>query len=201
MTRHFLILLVLVGAMAGCSLRPGPDTPPLQVHPDMDNQPKYKAQAPSSFFPDGRSNRPQVDGTVARGQLKEDDALYTGKVGNEFVKTIPLPIDAALLARGQERFNISCSPCHGRTAMGDGMVAKRAAGALVPANLQDERIRQVPDGYIFDVITNGVRAMQSLRHQIPEQDRWAIIAYLRALQRSQHASVSDVPAGEKINEK
>lgn len=199
MTRRFLVLLVLVGAMAGCSLRPGPDTPPIQVHPDMDNQPKYKAQAASPFFADGRASHLPVEGTVARGQLKEDDALYTGKVGSEYVKTVPLPIDEALLRRGQERFNISCAPCHGRTGMGNGMVAQRALGALVPANLQDERIRQVPDGYLFDVITNGVRSMQSLRHQIPEPDRWAIIAYLRALQRSQHAASSDVPAGEKIN--
>jgi mono/diheme cytochrome c family protein len=165
----------------------------------MDNQPKYKAQAASPFFADGRASHLPVEGTVAHGQLKEDDALYTGKVGSEYVKIVPLPIDEALLRRGQERFNISCAPCHGRTGMGNGMVAQRALGALVPANLQDERIRQVPDGYLFDVITNGVRSMQSLRHQIPESDRWAIIAYLRALQRSQHAASSDVPAGEKIN--
>ncbi|HYE75424.1 MAG TPA: cytochrome c, partial [Blastocatellia bacterium] len=112
---------------------------------------------------------------------------------------MPVPINEALLMRGQERFNISCAPCHGITGLGNGMVAKRAGGAFVPANLQDERIRTSPDGYIFEVITNGIRAMQSLRHQIPEHDRWAIIAYLRALQRSQHATASDVPAGEKVN--
>lgn len=199
MTRRFLVLVVLAGALAGCSLRPGPNSPPIQVHPDMDNQPKYKAQAASPFFADGRASHLPVEGTIARGQLKEDDALFTGKTGGEYVKTIPLPINEALLRRGQERFNISCAPCHGRTAYGNGMVAQRANGALVPANLHEERIRQVPDGYIFDVITNGVRTMQSLRHQIPEQDRWAIIAYVRALQRSQHATAADVPAGEKIN--
>jgi mono/diheme cytochrome c family protein len=199
MTRRFLILLVLAGTLAGCTLRPGPNSPPLQVHPDMDDQPKYRPQARSSFFSDGRATRKPVDGTVARGQLREDEAFFTGKAGNEFVKTLPVPITEALLKRGQERFNISCSPCHGRTGAGNGMVAQRAGSALPAANLHDERLRQVPDGYLFDVITNGVRLMYPLRHQIPEDDRWAIVSYVRALQRSQRAAPGDVPAGQQVN--
>jgi mono/diheme cytochrome c family protein len=199
MTRRCLVLLALAGLLAGCSLRPGPDRPPLQVHPDMDNQPKYKPQSQSAFFGDGRAARKPVDGTIPRGQLRESDALFTGKAGGDFLKTVPMPITEALLKRGQERFNISCAPCHGLAGAGNGIVAARSNAALVPANLHDERLRQVPDGYLFDVITNGVRSLYLLRHQITEPDRWAIVTYVRALQRSQNAAAGDVPAGQQVN--
>ena len=198
MAKRILILLVLAASLAGCVLKPKGDRTALQVHPDMDNQPKYKAQAPSAFFSDGRSNRLPPEGTIAQGRLREDEAFFTGKLNGAPVKTNPVPVTAELLKRGQERFNISCSPCHGRTGEGNGIVAQRAAGALVPANLQQERLRTVEDGHLYDVITNGIRTMQSLGHQVTEADRWAIVAYVRALQRSQNATVKDVPAGQTI---
>lgn len=195
-----LVLLILAGALSGCGLKPSGDTPPLQVHPDMDNQPKYKAQSASAFYADGRSNRPAVPGTIAYDKLQEDDAVATGMIGNDLVKNIPVPITEALLKRGQERFNINCAPCHGRAAEGNGIVKVRSQGALNPANLQEARLREVADGHIFNVITNGIRTMQPLAHQTTVQDRWAIIAYVRALQRSQNANVKDVPAGTSIKD-
>ncbi|HEX4946174.1 MAG TPA: cytochrome c [Blastocatellia bacterium] len=199
MIRRISILLMLASALAGCGLRPAGNTTPLQVHPDMDNQPKYKAQSASAFFADGRANRPPVPGTIAQGHLNEDDQLTTGKdASGNLIKNNPLPVDEALLLYGQERFNINCALCHGRLGDGTGMVKTRSFGALAPANLQDTRLREVADGHIFDVITNGIRTMQPLRSNVPVRDRWAIVAYVRALQRSQYANLKDVPAGTEI---
>ncbi len=199
MTRRIFILLVLAGALTGCGLRPAGNTTPLQVHPDMDSQPKYKAQSASAFFADGRSNRPAPPGTIAQGHLNEDDALITGKdAAGNLLKSSPVPVTEALLKRGQERFNINCAQCHGRLGEGNGMVKTRSFGALNPANLQEPRLRDIADGHIFDVITNGIRVMQPLGATIPVSDRWAIIAYVRALQRSQNANLKDVPAGTDI---
>ncbi len=199
MTRRIFILLVLAGALAGCGLRPAGNTTPLQVHPDMDNQPKFKAQSASAFYADGRSNRLALPGTIAQGHLNEDDVLTMGKdAGGTLLKNNPLPVTDTLLKRGQERFNINCSMCHGRLADGNGTVKRRSYGALVPANLQEPRLREVADGHIFDVITHGIRTMQPLGWNIPVGDRWAIIAYVRALQRSQNANIKDVPAGTDV---
>jgi mono/diheme cytochrome c family protein len=199
MTRRIFILLVLAGALAGCGLRPAGNTTPLQVHPDMDSQPKFKAQSASAFFADGRSNRPAVPGTIARGHLNEDDALTTGRdAAGNLLRSNPVPVTEALLKRGQERFNINCSQCHGRLGEGNGMVKTRSFGALNPANLHEPRLRDIGDGHFFDVITNGIRVMQPLGATIPVSDRWAIIAYVRALQRSQYANVKDVPAGAEV---
>ena len=199
MTRRIFILLALASALAGCGLRPAGNTTPLQVHPDMDSQPKFKAQSASTFFADGRANRPAPPGTIAQGHLNEDDVLAMGKdASGNLIKSNPVPVTEALLKRGQERFNINCSACHGRLGDGNGAVKARSYGALAPANLQEPRLREIADGHIFDVITNGIRTMQPLGGNIPVSDRWAITAYVRALQRSQNANIKDVPAGTDI---
>jgi hypothetical protein len=157
----------------------------------MQDQPKFIPLRPSSFFTDGRSERPLVEGTVARGHLDADTAFYTGKVGDKFVGTFPLPVTRELLERGQQRYNIYCSPCHDRLGTGLGMVVRR--GFRRPPSYHIDRLRQAPVGYIFDVITNGFGAMPDYAAQIEPRDRWAIVAYERALQLSQHATLSDVP--------
>src|SRR5205814_4402060 len=149
----------------------------------------------STFFADLRSARPLVPGTVARGQLREDSLLFTGKTNGADATVFPFPIDAAVMARGQERFNIYCSPCHGRTGQGDGMIVRR--GYRRPPTYHQDRLRSAPVGHFFDVITNGFGAMPEYAAQIKVDDRWAIAAYIRALQLSQHATMSDVPAAER----
>jgi hypothetical protein len=159
---------------------------------DMQDQPKYKPLGKSRFFADGRDSRPIPRGTVARDELTPDDPMHTGNApGGSFLTTIPVPVNIALLDRGQDRFNIYCSPCHGRIGDGDGMVHRR--GFWVPANLHTERLRTAPPGYLFQVISNGYGAMPDYNDQIPVHDRWAIVAYIRALQLSRHATVNDIP--------
>src|SRR5213079_274138 len=148
----------------------------------MHNQPKYIPLRESTFFADLRSARPLVPGTVARGQLREDSLLFTGKMNGADAALFPLPIDAAAMARGQERFNIYCSPCHGRTGQGDGMIVRR--GYRRPPSFHIDRLREAPAGHFFDVITSGFGAMPDYAGQITAEDRWAIIAYVRALQLS-----------------
>lgn len=149
----------------------------------------------SDFFADGRGSRPLVEGTVARGHLREDTVLYTGKSGGQFVDLLPLPVTRAVLERGRERFNIFCSPCHDRLGEGGGMVVLR--GYPRPTSFHIDRLREAKVGYLYDVITNGFGRMPSYAAQIPVEDRWAIVSYLRALQLSRHASLSDVPETEK----
>ncbi len=162
---------------------------------DMQDQPKYKPLAESRFFADGRSARPIPAGTIARDELNDEDALHTGAANGTFLASIPLPVNATLLHRGQDRFDIYCSPCHGRLGDGNGMVAQR--GFRAPANLHSDRLRSVPPGYIYQVITNGYGAMGDYDDQIPVSDRWAIVAYVRALQLSRSANVNEVPANER----
>jgi mono/diheme cytochrome c family protein len=162
---------------------------------DMHVQPKYKPYAPSSFFDDGRSARQPVPGTVARGQLRIDEHLYTGKVNGVLVGTFPFPISANDLLRGQQRFNIYCSPCHGYTGGGNGMIVQR--GFPHPPSFHIDRLRQAPVGHFFDVITNGSGAMYSYASRISPEDRWRIAAYIRALQLSEHATPSDVPESDR----
>jgi mono/diheme cytochrome c family protein len=162
---------------------------------DMHDQPKYVPLRQSTFFGDQRSGRPLVPGTVARGQWREDALLYTGKVNGADSTAFPFAIDGNVMARGQERFNIYCSPCHGRTGQGDGMIVRR--GFRRPPTFHQDRLRNAPVGQIFDVITNGFGAMPDYAGQVPPRDRWAIIAYVRALQLSEHATVSDLPAAER----
>jgi len=154
---------------------------------DMADQPKYTPLAPSSFFADGRSERPLIDNTVPRGSLA-DDALFEPKDSNVF----PLPLTMDLLNRGQQRYGIFCTPCHGLQGDGNGMVVMR--GMKRPPTYHQPRLREVPNGYIFDVITNGFGQMQGYSAQIPPRDRWAIVAYVRALQLSRNAPVSELPA-------
>ncbi len=158
---------------------------------DMHDQPRYKPLAESNFFRDGRSARPIPANTVPREDRNPDDVFHTGSAGGDFATTLPVTVDMALLRRGQERFDIFCSPCHGRLGNGNGMVAQR--GVRIPQNLTSDRIRQVPPGYIFQVISNGFGGMPDHGHQIPVADRWAIVAYLRALELSRGAAISDVP--------
>jgi len=161
---------------------------------DMHNQPKYRPLRASDFFPDGSSARPLVEGTVARGTLQEDSAFFTGKVGTAAVKELPFPVDEQLLDRGQDRYNIFCTPCHDATGGGRGMVVQR--GYRQPTSFHDERLRMADAGYFFDVMTNGFGAMPDYRTQITARDRWAIVAYIRALQLSQHATAADIPGGD-----
>jgi mono/diheme cytochrome c family protein len=159
---------------------------------DMHDNPRYEAYEKSEFFGDSRSMRPQVAGTVARGQLREDGALFTGKVGTAFVPANPLPVTLPLVHRGRQRYDIHCAPCHGRAGRGDGIVVRR--GYRAPSSLHIERLRGQPDGYFYDVITNGFGAMPDYAAQISVADRWAIVAYVRALQLSQHAPMAALPA-------
>ncbi len=158
----------------------------------MHNQPKYKPLAASVFFDDGRSARPVIEGTVARGHMRLDVARFTGKVNGQDVAEFPFPITRADLGRGQERYNIYCAPCHSRIGDGQGMIVKR--GLKAAGNYHTDRLRNAPVGHFFDVITNGYGAMASYASRVPVDDRWRIIAYIRVLEYSQAASVNDVPA-------
>jgi hypothetical protein len=173
--------LLAVLALAGC-------------RQDMHNQPRFKPLAESDFYADQRSARPVVEGTVARGQLREDTYFYTGKIGNNAGDYMPFPVTEEVLKRGQERFNIFCSPCHSRLGDGNGMIPQR--GFRHPPSHHIERLQKAPLGYFFDVMSNGFGAMPDYSSQIPPRDRWCIVAYIRALQLSQHATLKDVPPGQ-----
>lgn len=162
---------------------------------DMHDQPKYKTLAASTFFPDGKSARPVIPGTVARGQLRTDDAFYRGRTGDAAVTALPVPISRQLLERGRQRFDIFCAPCHGRLGDGAGMVVQR--GFRPPPSLHIDRLREAPVGHFFDVVSNGFGAMPGYASRIPAADRWAIIAYVRALQLSQNARLEDVGADQR----
>jgi mono/diheme cytochrome c family protein len=162
---------------------------------EMADQPRYKPLQKSAFFGDERSARPFVEGTVARGELKPDEHFYTGKSRGKLVDTFPLPVTRDALVRGQERFNIYCSPCHDRVGAGQGMVVRR--GFRAPPSFHIDRLRVAPVGHFFDVITHGFGAMPDYAEQVSPADRWAIAAYIRALQLSQHATIADVPAAER----
>lgn len=175
------------------------DQPRIHVVPDMDNQPKLKAQQASPLFADGRAMRPPVEGTVRWDAPDPHDPFVTGKNRDgSWVEVMPLEMTMPLMRRGRERFEIYCAPCHGLDGAGDGMVAKRAErlqeGTWVPpASFHTDTIRGKTDGELFATITHGVRKMPAYGPQIPVPDRWAIVAYVRALQRSQHATLEDVP--------
>jgi len=162
---------------------------------DMHDQPKYQPLERSAFFEDGRASRPLLAGTIAQGQLREDAHLYTGKSGKDPVTTFPFPVTEKVLRRGQQRFNIYCSPCHDRAGTGQGMVVRR--GLRQPPSYHIDRLREAPVGYFFDVITNGFGAMPDYAVEIEPVDRWAIVAYIRVLQRSQQATLADVPADKR----
>jgi mono/diheme cytochrome c family protein len=176
----------------------------IHIIPDMDSQEKFKAQRKNTFFADNRSMRQDVAGTVAQGELRDDDHFYTGKVGNVFAKTFPSQIDISMktMERGQERFGIYCTPCHGVDGSGQGMVHQRARALLQgtwvqPTDLHTENLFYKPVGELFDNISRGIRNMPPYARQIDPADRWAIILYLRALQRSGAAKLDDVPENER----
>ena len=177
-------VLLLAAALAGC-------------RQDMHDAPRYEALEQSDFFADKRAMRPQVEGTVARGMLRDDDAFYTGKVDGEPLAALPaqVTVDKALLDRGESRFNIYCSPCHSPLGDGNGTVVQR--GYKRPTSFHDPRLKGMPVGYFYDVITNGFGQMPDYSAQVAPQDRWAIAAYIRALQLSQGATVDDVPADQR----
>jgi mono/diheme cytochrome c family protein len=176
------LILICVLAIMGC-------------RQDMHDQPKYEPLERSTFFGDERSARPMVEGTVARGHLRDNPEYFTGKTGEAFVTTFPLEVTEELVQRGQQRYEIFCTPCHGVVGDGTGMVVRR--GFKKPPSFHIDRLRQSPPGYFYDVMTNGFGVMSSYAEQIPVKDRWAIAAYVRALQLSQNATIDDVPADKR----
>ncbi|MGH9497771.1 MAG: c-type cytochrome [Terriglobales bacterium] len=175
--------LLVVLALAGC-------------RQDMHDQPRFKPLAKSDFYSDLRSARAPVEGTVARGQLHEDTYFYSGKMGNNPGDYMPFAVTEEVLARGRERFNIYCAPCHSLLGDGNGVIVQR--GFRRPSSYHTERLRNAPLGYFFDVMTNGFGAMPDYAAQISVRDRWNIVAYIRALQLSQNASTADVPSGQEV---
>ncbi len=173
-------------------------------HTDMWIQPKAKPLQQSDFFADGAASRPPVANTVAQGQLRTDDHLYTGIVAKKYVDEFPFAIAKQDIERGQDRFNIYCSPCHGALGDGKGMIAQRGLALRAqPATYHTERLRKMPVGYFFDVITHGHGAMFSYAQRVDPDDRWKIVSYIRALQLSQHSALEDLTAEEQgqIDEK
>lgn len=169
-----------IGALlAGCRL-------------DMHVQPKYLPYEPTTFFDDGRSERPVVPGTVARGHLRLDELLYTGRENSAVADKFPFPITRADLERGRERYNIYCTPCHDYNGGGHGMIVQR--GFPPPPSFHIDRLRVVPAGHFFDVITHGFGSMYSYATRVEPEDRWRIAAYIRALQLSHHATIQDAPS-------
>jgi mono/diheme cytochrome c family protein len=158
----------------------------------MWNQARVKPLSSSTFFADGQGSRLPVPNTVARGQLRLDEHLYTGRVNKKLVNTFPFPITKEVLERGRDRFNIFCAPCHGKLGDGNGMIAQRGQWPKKPANYHIDRLRKQPAGYFFEVITNGIGLMYSYASRIPVEDRWAIVAYVQALQFSRHAPVGEL---------
>lgn len=195
--RNFLLGFILVCVLTVCVLgfRGGLSRkPPVEIFPDMDRQLKLRPQTEAGFFPDNRSSRLPIPGTVARGAHYAETPVNTGRISGTTngVENIPVPVTRQLMQRGKERFEISCLPCHGALADGNGITKKY--GMAVVANLHDPRIVKLPDGEIFNVITYGRGLMGAYGPNVVPEDRWAIVAYLRALQRSRLASVDDVPA-------
>ncbi len=177
----------------------------IHIIPDMDAQTKYKSQRPNPFFEDGRSARSYVDGTVARGHLQEDDHFYRGKEGDAWARTFPNQVDLsdATMQRGREQFDVFCAPCHGYQGRGNGMVTRRADsigagsdGWVPPSDVTDPVLEKQPVGQLYNSIANGVRNMPAYGSQIEPQDRWAIVMYMRALQRSRNATTKDLTESE-----
>lgn len=183
----------------GCFQGTPSDKPAIHLNPNMDDQQRYDPQEKSPFFADGRTSRLTVEGTVARGEYFEDDVYALGKdIRGNFVDLIPIKLTNEIMKRGQQRYNIYCAPCHSKSGDGKGIVVKK--GFLPPPSFHQDNIRDFKDGYMFDVITNGVRNMPAYRKQILSiDDRWAIVAYVRALQRTQNAGIEDIPE-DKLNE-
>jgi hypothetical protein len=183
-------------AVSGCARGCTSSRPPIQINPSMDDQPKVLPQTASKFFYDGSSMRQPVPGTVPIGGLNEDTVFFTGKgADGKFVATIPVTVDEALLERGRQRYVIYCQPCHDARGDGRGILFQR--GNIPTASLHQDKVLKHPDGFIFDVITNGLALMPAYRWPIPPADRWAIIAYVRELERRRLAGAKGAPEGVK----
>jgi cbb3-type cytochrome c oxidase subunit III len=182
--KHRVAAILLLGVVVAAGCRA-----------DMQDQPRYEPNGASHFFDDGRADRPLVAGVVAHGSFHDDSPFFEGKRDGAFVAELPMPLTQPLLARGRERFDIYCSPCHSRVGDGDGMIVKR--GYRRPPSFHIPRLREAANGYFFDVISHGFGVMPSYAAQIPTADRWAIVAYLRALQLSQYAPLSDVALSDR----
>ncbi|MBY0497727.1 MAG: cytochrome c [Cyanobacteria bacterium] len=186
----FMSVFALTGCARGCTS----SRPPIHLNPSMDNQPKARAQSASTFFYDGSTMRQPVPGTVAMGGLKEDTAFFTGKgADGQFVATIPIASDDALLERGKQRYTIYCQPCHDARGDGKGILFQR--GNVPTATFHQEKMFKYTDGQIFDIMSNGSGLMPAYKWPIPPADRWAIVAYIRGLQRDRQARVPSAPAG------
>lgn len=193
--RALLYISIAALAIAGCSRNQPSSKPPLHFNQNMDEQPKFKPQAVNKFFADGRSMRMPVEGTVPRGWLREDSSFYYEGRDNDslLLKISPLPYTAERLERGRERYDIFCAPCHGKVGDGRGIITQK--GLVPPASFHEPRLRDIEDGHLFEVMSDGLRNMPPYKYQVDAADRWAIIAYLRALQRSQNATRDDLPTG------
>ena len=196
----FVVVLVVsvLGFRGSISIKPPADVFPEWAFPGMKRQPKYKPQAASEFFADGRTDRVPPAHVVQRGMLREDDRLYQGKnPDGTFFRGFPAPIvvNAALLDRGRDRYSIFCQPCHGAVGDGNGVTKKYGMGAT--ATYPDDRLRAMAEGEIFNTITNGKGNMLSYADKLVPEDRWAVIAYVRALQRAHNSTLDDVPADHK----
>jgi mono/diheme cytochrome c family protein len=190
-----LALLGLVLSVSACRGQIS-EAPPVHIIPDMDWQPRYEPQEASDFFEDGRAMRPLVQGTVARGAAVIDQTGFsTGRLGGQPLQRAPIEVDERTLSRGQQRYNIYCAACHDQTGSGNGLVVQR--GYPRPVDLSGESTRALSDGEVFEVISNGIRNMPAYGHQIAIQDRWAIVSWVRVLQRSQHATIDDVPPQDR----
>ena len=169
--------------------------PPLEMFPDMDRQSKYKQQSVSKFFADGRTDRTPVVGTVARGFLKDDEFLHFGKNGEEWAKGFPMTVTQELVEDGARLYSIYCTACHG--GIGDGNGVTKFRGMITTPSYHDPRLRDMPEGEIFNTLTNGKGLMGYYKDKLTVEDRWAVIAYMRVLQRSQNATVADVPQANR----
>jgi len=189
---YFVMVLILSGCRGSLS-----EDPPIHINPNMDAMEKFEAQEANPFFADGRAMRPPVAGTVARGMLREDIAFHTGRLADgSYVEVMPAEYTVEFATRGQQRYEIYCSVCHGVAGDGQGVIMTGGYG-FVPIGFHDDRLRTIEDGYLYEVVTQGVRSMPGYAQQIPIADRWAIVAYVRALQRSQNARIDDIPADER----
>lgn len=191
-----LLVAVVIGALGACRGQPSTHEP-IHLVPDMDWQQKFSPEEQTSLFEDGRTMRPLVDGTIPAGHLNEDEGYTTGMVGDKYLGKVPVKVDEALIRRGHDRFKIYCTPCHDQTGGGHGMVVQR--GYPPPISLTSERVLTMPDGNIFRTITHGVRNMPGYRKQVPVEDRWAIVAWVRVLGRSQNAKIDDVPSDKRAS--
>jgi mono/diheme cytochrome c family protein len=209
MPKWFIPALLILGSLAlvpfACVARSRTmrsPAPRLHVIPDMDQQGKYTSQEANPLFADRRAMRPQVEGTVARGQLDLDEHYHRGLENGGFTDRFPRPVTSEVVQRGRERYDVFCAPCHGLAGNGDGIVALRAdqlrQGSWVPpSSLHELPTSTRPVGHLFNTITNGIRNMPAYGSQIPVADRWAIVAYVRALQKSQRAQLDEVPPEQR----